>query len=162
MDDIIVTGDDHLKIKRLKMLLARDFDIKDLGASKYFLGMEFTRSRKGIFVSQRKYVLDLLKEIGLMGCKAVETPIESNLKLQPARVEKVLDRDRFQRLIYLSHTRPNIAFAMSIVSQFMHSPRQHHFDVVYRNLRYLKRTPGKGLLFEDRGHLEVEVYTDVD
>ena len=57
MDDIIVTGDDHLKIKRLKMLLARDFDIKDLGASKYFLGMEFTRSRKGIFVSQRKYVL---------------------------------------------------------------------------------------------------------
>ena len=68
MDDIIVTSDDHLKIKRLKMLLARDFDIKDLGASKYFLGMEFTRSRKGIFVSQRKYVLDLLKEIGLMGC----------------------------------------------------------------------------------------------
>ena len=96
------------------------------------------------------------------GCKAAETPIESNLKLQPARVEKVLDRDRFQRLIYLSHTSPNIAFAMSIVSQFMHSPRQHHFDVVYRNLRYQKRTPGKGLLFEDRGHLEVEVYTDVD
>ena len=49
-----------------------------------------------------------------------------------------------------------------MVSQFMHSPRQDHFDVVYRILRYLKGTPGKGLLFEDRGHLEVEVYTDAD
>ena len=86
VDDIIVTDDDHLEIMRLKMMLARDFEIKDLGALKYFLGMEFSRSRKGIFVSQRKYVLDLLKETGLMGCKAAKTPIESNLKLQPARV----------------------------------------------------------------------------
>ena len=87
--------------------------------------MEFARSRKGIFVSQRKYVLDLLKEIGLMGCKA-------------------------------------IAFLVSMISQFMHSPGQHHFDVVYRTLRHLKGIPRKGLLFEDRGHLEVEVYTDAD
>ena len=167
MDNIIVTGDDHLEIKRLKMLLARDLEIKDLGALKYFLGMEFARSRKGMFVSQRKYVLDLLKETGLMGCKAAENlSIESNLKLQPARVEEVIDRDQFQRLvrrlIYLSHTHPDIAFVVSMVSQFMHSPEQHHFNVVYRILRYLKETPGKGLLFEDRGHLEVEVYTDVD
>ena len=49
-----------------------------------------------------------------------------------------------------------------MVSQFMHSPGQDHFDAVYRILRYLKGTPGKGLLFEDRSHLEVEVYTDAD
>ena len=94
-----------------------------------------------------------------MGCKAAKTPIESNLKLQLVRMEEVIDRDRFQplvrRLIYFSHTHPDIAFAMSMVSQFMHSPRQHHFDVVYRIRRYLKGTPRKGLLFEDRGHLEV-------
>ena len=120
MDEIIVIGDDHLEIKRLKMLLTQDFEIKDLGALKYFLGMEFARSRKGIFVSQRKYVLDLLKETGLMGCKAAETPVESNLKLQPANANEVIDRDRFQRLvgrlIYLSHTCPDITFAVSMVS----------------------------------------------
>ena len=80
---------------------------------KYFHGMEFPRSRKGMFVSQRKYVLNLLKEIGLIGCKAAETPIESNMKLQPIKVEEVIDRDSFQRLvgrlIYLSHTCPDIA-----------------------------------------------------
>ena len=79
----------------------------------YFHGMEIPRSRKGMFVSQRKYVLNLLKEIGLIGCKAVETPIESNMKLQPIKVEEVIDRDSFQRLvgrlIYLSHTCPDIA-----------------------------------------------------
>ena len=61
-----------------------------------------------------------------MGCKATETPIESNLKLQSAKVEEVIDRDRFRRLvgrlIYLSHSRPDIAFSVSMVSQFMHSP----------------------------------------
>ena len=128
--------------------------------------MEFVRSRKGIFVSQRKYILDSLKDIGLMDCKAAKTPIESNIKLEQAKANEVIDRDRFQRLvgrlIYLSHTRPDIAFAVSMVSQFMHSPGQDHFDAVYRILRYLKGTPGKGLLFEDRGHLEVEVYTDDD
>ena len=95
MDEIIVTSDDPLEIKRLKMLLARDFEIKDLEALKYFLGKEFARSMKGMFVFQTKFVLDLLKEIGLMGCKDAETPIESNLKLQPTKVEDVLDIDRF-------------------------------------------------------------------
>ena len=65
-------------------------------------------------------------------------------------------------MIYLSHKHPNIALDMSMVSQFMHSQFMHslgqeHFDVVYRILRYLKGTLGKGLLFEDRGHLRFEV-----
>ena len=128
--------------------------------------MEFARSSKGTFISHRKYNLDLLKETGLLGCKAAKTPIEPNLKLETANAEEVIDRDKFQRLvgrlIYLSHTRSDIAFAVSMVSQFMHSPGQKHFDAVYRILRYLKGTPGKGLLYENRAHLKVEVYTDTD
>ena len=66
VDDIILTGDYEEELVRLKKLLAKEFEIKDLGYLKYFLGMEVARSRKGIYVSQRKYVLDLLKETGML------------------------------------------------------------------------------------------------
>ena len=131
--------------------MAQDFEIKDLGMLKYFLGMEFARLKEGIFVNQRKCILDLLKETGLFGCKANETPIKANLKLYPTKIENVIDRKRFQilvgKLIYLSHTHPNIAFVVSMVSQFMHSLGQEHFDATYRILRYQKGTPRKGLMF---------------
>ena len=66
------------------------------------------------------------------------------------------------KLIYLSHTRPDIAFAVSIVSQFMHSPYEVHLEAVYRILRYLKSTPGKGLFFKKSEQKTIEAYTDVD
>ena len=81
VDDIILTSDDSLELERLKKALIREFEIKDLGPLRYFLSMEFSRSKKGIFISQRKCILDLLSETGLLGCKATETPIELNLKL---------------------------------------------------------------------------------
>ncbi|XP_031288168.1 uncharacterized protein LOC116146860 [Pistacia vera] len=146
------------------MVLAPEFNIKDLGTLKYFLDIEFSRSKKGIFISQQKYVFDLLGETGSLGCKVTKTPIESNLKMQPAKPEEVIDKEKFQRLvgkpIYLCHTCHDIAFAVSIVSQFMHSPEKENSDVVYRILRYLKGTLGKCLLFENYGYLQDEAYTD--
>ncbi len=166
VDDIVLTGNDHTELTRIKKLLAKDFEVKDLGILKYFLGMEFARSKEGLVVSQRKYVLDLLEETGLLGCKPAETPMESNLKLQPKSSGKHVDKERYQRLvgklIYLSHTRPDIAFAVSVVSQLMHSPGAEHFDAVNRILRYLKGTPGRGLLFRKNDNFQVEVYTDAD
>ena len=72
----------------MKKFLAREFEIKDLGNLKYFLGMEFARSKEGIVASQKKYVFDLLKEKGMMECRPTETPMEPNLKLQPASAGK--------------------------------------------------------------------------
>ena len=166
VDDIVLTGDDCNELEKLKGKLAEEFEIKDLGALKYFLGMEFARSKEGIFVNQRKYVLDLLDETSMLGCKPAETPIELNVKLQPTKAKNVKDRDLYQRLvgrlIYLSHTRPDIAFSVSMVSQFMHVLGPEHFEAVYRILRYLKGTPGKALLFKSRGHLQIESYTDAN
>ena len=62
VDDIVLIGSDKEELERLKRRLAMEFEIKDLGALKYFLGMEFGGSKEGIFVNQRKYVLDLLGE----------------------------------------------------------------------------------------------------
>ena len=95
---------------------------------------------------------------------SVATRIEPNLKLLPAKPEDVKKREQFHwlvgRLIYLSHISPDIAFAVSMVSQFMHSLGPEHFEAAYRIIWYLKGSPWRGLLFEKHGHLQIEVYTD--
>ncbi|CAL5358524.1 unnamed protein product [Camellia sinensis] len=166
VDDIVLTGDDVEEVPRLKEYLANEFEIKDLGKLKYFLGIEVARSKDGIFICQRKYVLDLLKETGMLGSKACDTPLEPGLKLSEDEGGEPVDRGRYQRLvgklIYLSHSRPDIAIAVSMVSQFMHAPRATHLEAVMRILRYLKSSPGKGLYFSKHSHLNVEAYTDAD
>ena len=82
VDDIVITGDDDREGNNLKASHAGEFEIKDLGSLKYILGMEVARSKKGIMVSQQKYILDLLKEIGMMGCRPANTPIDPNQKLR--------------------------------------------------------------------------------
>ena len=147
VEDIIITGDDIEEIVRVKKGLASEFEMKDLGKLQYFLGMEIARSQEGISVSQRKYVLDLLKETGMLGCKPTDTPMDTNVKLDSKEASKPIDKGRFQRLvgklIYLSHTRPDINFAVSYVSQFMHAPTKEHMNAVTWVLRYLKDLQGK-------------------
>ncbi|KAH9751535.1 hypothetical protein KPL71_014332 [Citrus sinensis] len=166
VDDIILTGSDGDEMSRLKKHLASEFEIKDLGPLRYFLGMEVARSRMGISVSQRKYVLDLLEEIGMSGCRPSDTPVDPNQKLGEVSNGVLVDKGRYQRLvgklIYLSHTRPDIAFAISAVSQYMHSPYAEHLEAVHKILRYLKSTPGRGLLFKKSDQRSVEVFTDAN
>jgi len=66
------------------------------------------------------------------------------------------------KLIYLSHTRPDISYVVSVVSQFMHCPSKNHMDTVVQIIRYLKSAPGKGLIFSKNGHLDIEGYTNAD
>ena len=120
VDDIVITGNDEQEIGRLKLFLATEFEIKELGELRYFLGIEVARSRKGIFLCQRKYILDLLQEVGMSECKPEESPIEvgSRDKLEDRCPE--VDKQQYQRLvgklIYLSHTRLDIAFEVGVVS----------------------------------------------
>ena len=81
VDDIVVTRDDLESIVLLKRRLSKEFEIKDLGALKYFLGIEVARSKYEIFISWRKYVIDLLQETDMLGCKNNDTPIDPNLKM---------------------------------------------------------------------------------
>ncbi|XP_062089671.1 uncharacterized protein LOC133796207 [Humulus lupulus] len=73
---VFTINDDIGEMNLIKKMMAKEFEVKDLGALKYFLGMEFARSKKGISVSQRKYTLDLLKETEMLGRKPSKTPIE--------------------------------------------------------------------------------------
>ena len=132
VDDMIVTGDDEHDKQMLKEKLAAQFEMKDLGKLKYFLEIDVAYSKKGIFISQRKYVIDLLKETGMINCKTTGVPIEQNHRIGSHEGSSTVNKGQYLRLgklIYLAHTRPDIAYAVSVVSQFMHDPRERH---IYR------------------------------
>ncbi|WKA09914.1 hypothetical protein VitviT2T_027524 [Vitis vinifera] len=167
VDDMVVTGNDPEERKALQNYLSREFEMKDLGPLKYFLGIEVSRSSEGIFLSQRKYALDLLQETGMSGCQPVNTPIEEGLKLCVEPNQVSTDKGRYQRLVgrltYLAHTRPDLAYALSVMSQYMHNPREQHMNAIMCILRYLKNAPGKGILFaKNVDHQSIEVYIDAD
>lgn len=96
--------------------------------------MEVARNREGIFISQRKYTLDLLKETRKLGYKPVGTPLERVWKVKNADKETLVDACRYQclvgKLIYFSLTQPNIAYVLSVVSRYMHSPTERHLEAV--------------------------------
>ncbi|RVW50236.1 Retrovirus-related Pol polyprotein from transposon RE1 [Vitis vinifera] len=136
-----------------------------LGKLKYFLGLEIAQSSSGVVMSQRKYALDILEETGMLECKPVDTPMDPNVKLVPGQGEPLRDLGDIElvgKLNYLTITRPDISFPVSVVSQFLQSPCDNHWDVVIRILRYIKGTPGQGMLYEDRGHTQIVGNTDAD
>ena len=93
VDDIILTGDNTGEVERLKKVLATEFEVNDLGQMWYFLGMEVAKSRKGIIISQRMYVLDLLTETVMLGCKPSGTPIKARKMTESDG--KPVDRERY-------------------------------------------------------------------
>ena len=85
VDDIVIPGSDQDGIRKLKQHLFNHFQTKDLGKLKYFLGIEITRSNSDVVMSQRKYVLYILEEIGILDCKPIDTHMDPNVKLVPGQ-----------------------------------------------------------------------------
>jgi len=103
----------------------------------------------------------------MSACQPSTSPMEEGLKLHISKDQVPIDKGRYQRLVgrlmYLAHTRPDLAYVLSIISQFMHNPCEQHMNVVMHILRYLKSAPRKGILFTKNGNHEViDVYTDAD
>ena len=165
VDDIVITGSDSKDISYLKSFLQSQFHTKDLRMLRYFLGIEIMRSKHGIFLSQRKYVLDLLSETGKLVVKPNSSPMATNIHLT-REGEPFEDLERYRRLVgklnCLSVTRPNIAHSVSVVSQYMFAPTVDHWAVFEQILCYLKGAPRRGILYSNHGHNNIECFFDVN
>ncbi|GKE77397.1 ribonuclease H-like domain-containing protein, partial [Tanacetum coccineum] len=143
--------------------------IKDLGKLKYFLGIEVVDTNKGVCLSQRKYCLDLLSEFGLLACKPSAIPLEQNISITNELTDSDLLIDNIteyqkliDKLIYLTHTRRDIAYSVHCLSQFMHKPLKSHLKIALKVLRYLKSALGKGIHVIKNNVTSLDVYVDAD
>ncbi len=152
VDDLIIIGNSDVDIFDLKKLLKQKFEMKDLGELRYFLGIEVIQSPKGIWLLQRQYALNKLSKYGMTGCKPISIPLEQNVKLSADEGDLVEDTTMYRRivgsLIYMTITRPDLSYAVGVVSQFMQTPRKPHLDTVKRILRYIKHTLQCGIFMK--------------
>ncbi|KAI3701667.1 hypothetical protein L6452_26909 [Arctium lappa] len=166
VDDVIIVGDNFDKIQQIKQQLDNEFSIKNLGPLKYFLGIEVAKTSDGLVLSQRKYILDILQDTGMLGCRPSAFPFEQGTKLdkgeEEARVDATQYRRLVERLLYLQATRPDVTYAVNVLSQFVSDPRQNHLQAANRVLRYLKGTPGQGILLPRQGPSNLTAYCDSD
>jgi hypothetical protein len=149
VDDIIITSSSNQAIDTLLSNLKSDFAVQQLGPLKFFLGIEVLNSPNGVLLSQQRYIKDILSRTKMLDAKSVNTPMASSISLSAHEGEPFPDHTLFCSTVgalqYLSITRPDIAFAVNRLSQFMHKPTQTHWQSVKRLLQYLKNTIQFGL-----------------
>jgi hypothetical protein len=162
----MIVGDNLKEMQQIKDYLNQNFSIKDLGTTRYFLGLEIARSKDGIVLYQRKYCLDLLKDTGMLGSSPKDTPIEFGQKLVHSTENRLEDITAYRRLvgklIYLTSTRPDISFVVGRLSQFLDAPTQAYLNAAMRVLRYLKNSPGDGLFFSANTSMDIIGYSNSD
>ena len=164
--DILIVSNDVKAVENLKVFLDKKFKLKDLGSLKYFLGLKVARSDKGITLCQRKYALEILKDVGMTACKPCKIPMDQNLKLSKYHGQLLADPGVYRRLVgrllYLTITRPDLAYSVHKLSQFMYKPRKPHLDAAYKILQYIKSYPSQGILLSSRTDFHLKGYTNAD
>ncbi|KAK0581318.1 hypothetical protein LWI29_012417 [Acer saccharum] len=165
VDDILVIGNNDGFISKLIDQLSTEFAIKDLGALRYFLGIEIKPFPGGIFLSQQKYIHDLLQRTQMLQSTQIATPMvlkDSFTKSDNEPVDPFIFRSIVGALQYLTFTRPDIAHAVNRVCQFFSNPTQAHLKAAKRILRYLKGTQSFGLRYLSNSSTSLYGFSDAD
>jgi hypothetical protein len=166
VDDIIITSSVPSAIDALLQQLKLEFAVKELGDLNYFLGVEVLHLQSGLLLSQRRYILDLLKRTNMLEAKLITSPMSTSHTLSAFVGDPMDDPTLFRSTVgslqYLSLTRPDLAFAVNQVCQFMHRPTKVHWQAVKRILRYLKHTVTHGLLLTRTNSSQLQAFSDAD
>jgi hypothetical protein len=146
--------------------MKQEFEMSMIGELNYFLGLQVKQTAEGIFISQSKYARDLVKRFGLDGKIRARTPMSTSVKISCDLVGKSVDpslyRSMIGSLLYLTASRPDIAFSVGVCARFQANPKESHLTVVQRIIRYVNDTLSYGIWYSRETNLVVAGYSDAD
>lgn len=166
VDDILIFGPDNDFRQLLKIPIGNDFDCKDLGDTKYILGLEIIIKSSGIRISQQGYSKKILERFGFTNAHIISTPLDPNVTLFKGTEEECLENIKEYQaivgsLMYLFiGSRPDLAYTVTLLSQFSSCPNNLHLQAAKRTLRYLAGTAEWDLFYPSNTSEYLEVYAD--
>ena len=166
VDDIIFGSTDEKLCNKFAKLMQNKYEMSMMGELTYFLGLQVKQVKDGIFVSQTKYIYDLLKKFDLTNCSSAKTPMTTATKLEvntkEAKVDISICRGMVVSLLYLTASRPDIMFTTCLCARFQADPRESHLVAIKRIFRYLKRTLNLGIRYPRESGFDLIGYSDAD
>jgi hypothetical protein len=166
VDDIIFGATLNSQAHEFAEEMKQEFEMSMIGELTYFLGMQVKQTSEGIFVSQAKYAKDLVKRFGLDRKNHACTPMSTNVKisddLTSKQVDPTLYRSMIGSLLYLTASRPDIAFTVGVCARFQANPKESHLTTVKSIIRYVNATVNYGICFSRETNLVLARYSDAD
>ncbi|GJS99316.1 putative ribonuclease H-like domain-containing protein [Tanacetum coccineum] len=166
VDDIIFGSTRKSWCDEFEALMKGRFQMSSMGELIFFLGLQVKQKTDGIFISQDKYVADMLKKFDLASVKTAITPMETKMALtkdeEADEVDVHLYRSMIGSLMYLTASRPDIMFAVCACSRFQVTPKTSHLNAVKRIFKYLKGKPNLGLWYPRESSFDLEAFSDSD
>ncbi|KAI3523650.1 hypothetical protein L1887_01930 [Cichorium endivia] len=166
VDDIIFGSTNDKLTDEFANVMSSKFEMSMMGELSFFLGLQVKQSSDGIFISQSKYLQDMLKKFSFSECKPAKTPMSTSVSLSadPSGVDVNASfyRGMIGSLLYLTASRPDIVFATSMCARFQAMPKESHLNAVKRIFRYLKHTPNLGLWYPCESSFDLVGFTDSD
>eukprot|EP00253_Pinus_taeda_P004113 PITA_04113 len=166
LDDLIFASNNDEMSHEFSQNMSKQFEMSMIGELSYFLGLQVFQTMAGMFISQAKYLKNMLKRYGMEDCALKSTPMTTNCKLSKDDDSPPVDATHYRStigaLLYLIAMRPNIMQAIGMVGRFQSAPKQSHLTTVKRIRKYLKRTLDFGLWYPKSSTLTVTAYTNAD
>jgi hypothetical protein len=166
VDDIIFGSTNQDYREEFGKMMANEFEMSMIGELSYFLSLQIKQLKNGTFVSQGRYIKDMLKKFSMIDSKAISTPIGTNGNLDSDTSGNMVDQKSYGSMIgsllYVTTTRPDVMFNVRTCARFQASPRESHLKAIKRILRYLKYTQNIGLWYPKGAKFELIGYSDLD
>jgi hypothetical protein len=165
-DDFLITGCSTSAIDAVKRILHDRFLMTDMGPLHFFLGLEISQDESGIKLSQAKYARHFLERFHMIDCKSSPTPFLSRVKLEDGGETPLVDNTLYRQLVgsllYLTHSRPDLSYAVGAVSKFMQEPHELHWKAAKRILQYVQGTITLGIHYAADSTLDLTSFTNSD